>query len=153
MNSARSLAGATLAFAIVSCLGFVIPAYWFPGLGGLLGIIGTSIIICCAGKSRGGHIACAVLCALAACLHAAGIGIYIWYYAEFSSAIAEVSSTSTELEAQVVTAWVSVVIWPAVVLNCISFVLEVIQAVFCFKAASAIADGELPTSVKSDVQA
>jgi hypothetical protein len=151
VNKAKSLAGATLAFAIVSCLGFIIPAYWFPGLRGILGIIGTSVILCCAGNSQGGHIACAVLCILAALFHAAGVGLYIWYYTEIVDAIAasEVSGVSAEITA----AWVGIIIWPAVVLNCISLALELTQAIFCFTASSAIIAGALPTTSKGVVQA
>lgn len=146
MNKARSLAGATLAFAIVSCLGFVIPLYWFPGLGGLLGIIGTSIIVCCAGSSHGGHIACAALCMLAAILHAVGVGIYIWFYAEAVSAAWESAGSEYDADVQLaVAAWVWILVWPTVIFNLISMILEIIQVVFCFKASSAINAGALPT--------
>eukprot|EP00962_Isochrysis_galbana_P030097 scaffold9728_cov132-Isochrysis_galbana.AAC.4 len=142
VNTARLLAGATLAFAIVSCLGLVIP-YWFPGLGGLFGIIGTSIILCCGGNSKGGHIACAVLCGLATILHAAGVGLHTYYYVVFVDA-----SASTE-----VAAWIGILIWPAVAFNGISMILEAFQVGMCIKASSAIAGAVLPTSVKGGVQA
>lgn len=138
VNTTRSLAGATLAFAIVSCVGFVIP-YWFPGLGGLFGTIGTSIILCCGGNSKGGHLACAVLCGLAAIIHAAGVGLYTYYFVVFVDA-----STS---------AWIGMLIWPAVAFNGISMILEACQVGMCIKASSAIAGDVLPTSVKGGVQA
>lgn len=140
VNRARSLAGATLAFAIVSCIGFVIPAYWFPGLGGLLGIIGTSLILCCASESLGCHIACATSCALAAALHAAGVGLYIWFYTA-------VVAAASDVDGPVVTAaYIGVLVWPAVILNAISLVLEVAQVVLCVKASAAILAGAIPTS-------
>jgi hypothetical protein len=148
VKKAITLAGATLAFAIVSCLGFLIP-YWFPGLGGVLGIIAASVILCCAGNSKGGHIACAVLCILAAFFHAGGIGICIWFYTKIGDALAvsDVSGVSAETAA----AWVSILIWPAVVINCISLGLVISQAVFCFKAVHAITSCASPTCAKKDV--
>lgn len=102
--------------------------------------------MCCAGNSKGGHIACAVLCALAAILHAVGVGLYIWFYATVVNVIV-VAAEGVDVPVETAT-WVGILIWPAVVFNGIALVLETIQVIFCFKASSAITAGELPTSAK-----
>ena len=77
VNSAKCLAGAVLAFGIITLLGFGIP----PGgivsaLGGLLSLIAGSIICCCGPKARGegnGQLmAGAVLAIIGGVFHAIG---------------------------------------------------------------------------------
>jgi hypothetical protein len=77
VNSAKCLAGAVLAFGVITLLGFGIP----PGgivsaLGGLLSLIAGSIICCCGPKARGegnGQLmAGAVLAILGGVFHAIG---------------------------------------------------------------------------------
>lgn len=135
-------------FAIISCISFVIPTYWFPGLGGLLSLIGTSTILCCAGNKQGGHVACAVLCIVAACLHAVGVGLLIWIYITFMSAVSDVGSGPVEASAiatSFAAGFVNILIWPAMIVQIIALILEIIQVVFCFRARKALLSSDLPT--------
>jgi len=144
VNKARSLAVATLVFAIISCIGFAVPSYWFPCIGGVLATIGCSIILCGNYKSKGHHLACGILNILAALFHAAGIGIYVWFYASIVLLIDSSATDEAAGSAVIIAFFITWLIWPVMVLVVVAFILEVIQAVFCFQARSAIVSGEFP---------
>ena len=126
----------------------MIPTYWFSGLGGLLSLIGTSIILCCAGNKQGGHVACAVLCLVAACLHAVGVGLLIWVYITFMSAVSDVGSGPIEenfIATSFLAGFINILIWPAMIAQLIALILEIIQVVFCLRARKALLSSDLPT--------
>jgi hypothetical protein len=97
VNKAKCLSGAVLAFGIVTLLGFGIP----PGgivsaLGGLLSLIGGSIVCCCGPKTKGtgnGQLmAGAVLSILALIFHFIGAVLCIAFIVIANAGVAAVSS-------------------------------------------------------------
>ena len=139
------MAIATLIFAILSLLGFLVPFY-FPGAGGLLSIIGTSIILCCASNEAGGYMACAVLSIISAVIHLVGCALYVWYYA---MVVVAFSTNSTNYDynydnydyvgaGAAVAAWLAPIFIPIMIITGVAGVLEIILAVYCCKAHSAL---------------
>ena len=131
VRKAKSVAIATLIFAILSLLGFLVPFY-FPGSGGLLSIIGTSIILCCASNGAGGYMACAVLSIISAVIHLFGCALYVWYYVTVVVAFSGVGVGAA------VAAWLAPIFIPIMIITGVAGVLEIILAVYCCKAHSAL---------------
>lgn len=146
------MAVATLIFGIISIIAFILPPY-FSGLGGVLAVIGSSIVLCCAGKWAGGHTACAVMCLLAFIVHIIGVIVdivtYIGLTAAANTTAATLQGQQSGLDAAqaaamaalvqpAVASWIAAIFWPAIILCVICAFLELLQTIFSFQARSAI---------------
>ena len=49
VNKTRCVAIAVMVFGVISCLGFLVPGLWWGGLGGILAVVGSSVVLCCSG--------------------------------------------------------------------------------------------------------
>ena len=87
----KGVAIAVLVFGVISCLGFLVPGEWWGGLGGVLAVIGASVLLCCTGSgasaSAGSHIGAGVLIASAAIVHAVAVIVYIVFWANVVNAV------------------------------------------------------------------
>ena len=140
VDRAKSVAIATLTFAILSCLGFAGP-YWFPSIGGILAIVGTSIILCCATEVPAGHVACSVLCAVAAILHAVGVFFHVYWVATVLAFINDLNDTnltdSNDTDLTIFHTWFWL-IWPIGIFGLIACIFETTQVVVCVQARTAL---------------
>ena len=137
VNTAKSVAIATLTFAICSCTGFAGP-YWFASIGGILAVVGTSIILCCATEVPAGHVACSVLCAVSAILHAVGVCFHVYWVATILAILQDSNDTDAVHNQQIVTGFHIWFIWPIGIFGLISCILETTQVVVCVHARTAL---------------
>merc|ERR1712167_29661 len=104
VKKANCLAVATLIFGLASLIGIIFYPF-VGGVGGILTVIGTSIVICCQGDKPNGHMACAVLCILGGLCHAAGAG-WLWYVYSATQQVANLFEASEGREvADAVATW------------------------------------------------
>jgi len=165
VNKVKGVAIAVLVFGIISCLGFLVPGQWWGGLGGLLAVIGASVLLCCSGSgasaSAGSHIGAGVLIASAAIVHAVAVIVYIVFWANVVNAVNDncddgVYSNPDDPNNQdevdcdalsgVASAFIGVLIWPIIVIDIATFCVELICAIFSFQAAQAVRAQALPTT-------
>jgi hypothetical protein len=137
VNTAKSVAIATLIFAIFSCTGFAGP-YWFASIGGILAVVGTSIILCCATEVPAGHLACSVLCAVSAILHAIGVCLDVYWVATILTITQDSHDTDSVHNQSAVTGVYIWLIWPICLFGIVSCILETTQVVVCVHARTAL---------------
>ena len=131
VKRAECFALATFIFGVLTLIGIVFYPF-VGGIGGLLTVIGTSIVICYQGDNPNGHVSCAVLCVLGGLCHAAGAG-WLWYtYVEALSAPSD-EAVSADL-ANAVGFWANILIIPTASFQTVAFIFDIISAVLCFKA-------------------
>jgi len=157
VNKVKGVAIAVLVFGIISCLGFLVPGQWWGGLGGLLAVIGASVLLCCSGSgasaSAGSHIGAGVLIAIAATVHASAVIVYILFWANVVNEVSDDCDGDQDLDGVdcdalggVASAFIGVLIWPIIVIDIATFVVELICAIFSFQAAQAVRAQALPTT-------
>ena len=121
------------------------------GIGGILTLVGTSIVICCQGGKPNGHMACAVLCVLGGICHTTGAG-WLWYvYAQtqqVADAIGDSFSDSSEIAAaaiaDAVVSWANILIIPTAVIQTIAFIFDMVSVILCCQVAY-LCSLQLPT--------
>lgn len=90
VNSARCISISILVFSILTLIGFIGGGF-IAALGGLLGIIGAGILVCCGpgpdGGGAGKEVAAMVLFILAALFEVLGLALgLLWFFAAVSTA-------------------------------------------------------------------
>jgi hypothetical protein len=151
VNSAKCLAVATLIFGIFSLLGLVFPPF-FPGLGGLLAVIGCSILVCGCGDVRKpfSHVTCAVLCVIAAVLHFIALIVYVALFVGFIDNVnaqqqqqqndfsKDSDNNDEEVPIGAYAFAAAFLTWPVLAVNLVCTILEICQAVLCMQARAAL---------------
>ena len=154
----KGVAIAVLVFGVISCLGFLVPGQWWGGIGGVLAVIGASVLLCCSGSgasaSAGSHIGAGVLIASAAIVHAVAVIVYILFWANVVNAVNDncdddvysynQDGVDCDDLASGVGAFIGVLIWPIIVIDIATFCVELICAIFSFQAARAVRAQALP---------
>lgn len=151
-------------FAIISCIGFVGGA-WIQGIGGVLGLIGSSLLICCGPSSsgQGGGIMLAALIlyiigALAEIIGAiVGLIAYLGLAAQYtlmcdydSSGSIESGGIPSEQDCMnTLLGLTAIFIFPAVIVGFVAGVLQIVGAVMAWKAKKAIEGGG--SAIKTNV--
>ena len=129
-----------LVLAIISTSSiFMFPAGLLMCVSGILGIVGTSIVICCGpsnpGEGSGKLKCCAILCIIAAVFHLIGLILMIVVYAV---ACAETERTWGGGSCAVYTGWLIIIIIDGLI-SVGAGVLEVVCAVKCMAASTVLA--------------
>jgi len=122
----------SLILGIVSVIGIVFYPF-VGGVGGLLTVIGTSIIICCQGNKPNGYVACAILCIIGGICHITGAG-WLWYVYNQTRIISD--SLDEMRITRDVADWASNLIIPIAVFQTVAFIFDMITVVLCFQARS-----------------
>ena len=153
-----------MVFGVISCLGFLVPGLWWGGLGGILAVVGSSVILCCSGSgassSASSHMAACALTALAAIVHAVAVIVYIMFWANTVKAVGDdcedgvytgdedPNTVNLDCDALsgVASAFIGVLIWPVIIVDLVTFILELVCAIYAFQASNAIKRTALPTT-------
>ena len=139
-KTAKCLCIPVLVLAIISTSSiFMFPAGLLMCVSGILGIVGTSIVICCGpsnpGEGSGKLKCCAILCIIAAVFHLIGLILMIVVYAV---ACAETERTWGGGSCAVYTGWLIIIIIDGLI-SVGAGVLEVVCAVKCMAASTVLA--------------
>ena len=163
VNKTRCVAIAVMVFGVISCLGFLVPGLWWGGLGGILAVVGSSVILCCSGSgassSPSSHMAAGALTTLAAIVHAVAVIVYIMFWANTVKAVGDdcedgvytgdedPNTVNLDCDALsgVASAFIGVLIWPVIIVDLVTFILELVCAIYAFQASNAINRTALPT--------
>lgn len=198
-NHARCIAIATLIFAILSLICFVVSGF-VSGVGSVISIIACSLLICCGPPAPGIGAGfkfklTSFLALLSFILHVVGIVLMITVVTDISGNNAVVdsclssactgtnwqvyschldgtkcssqnecltSSTShartscesvSEIGGAIVAFWVSIVLWPAIILTGVTLILELSLAINSGQAAASMEDRKPTTTTKPTVAA
>ena len=138
-KTAKCICIPVLVLAIISTSSiFMFPAGLLMCVSGILGIVGTSIVICCGpskpGEGSGKLKCCAILCIIAAVFHLVGLILMIVVYA---LACAE-AETWWRGGCGVYTGWLIIIIIDGLI-SVGAGVLEVVCAVKCMSASAVLA--------------
>ena len=146
-NQAKCWAIPAMVFAILSCIGFIGNA-WIQGIGGILALIASSMIICCdAAKAAGKLQACFVLFILGGIIEIVGGIVAVILFFSWKAGIEEgcqIYGTSGVHYDNCVNTMVGIVgaiIWPSVGLAVVSGVLILIAGVKANAAKGALLKG------------
>ena len=139
-KTAKCICIPVLVLAIISTSSiFMFPAGLLMCVSGILGIVGTSIVICCGpsnpGEGSGKLKCCAILCIIAAVFHLIGLILMIVVYAV---ACAETERTWGGGSCAVYTGWLIIIIIDGLI-SVGAGVLEVVCAVKCMAASTVLA--------------
>jgi len=149
VNTAKCWAVPSMIFAILACIGFIGGA-WVQGIGGILGLVGSSIIICCVskpGEGAGSVMAAAILQFLGALAMVAGavIGLIVYFGVVDTTKVtcnsdsdASVTTAAEQACFDLVLGITGIFIFPSVGLGVIAGILMLIAGVMSWKARSAL---------------
>ena len=159
VNKTRCVAIAVMVFGVISCLGFLVPGLWWGGLGGILAVVGSSVILCCSGSgassSASSHMAACALTGAAAIVHAVAVIVYIMFWANTVKEVNDnceddVNTGDINVDCDalsgVASAFIGVLIWPVIIVDLVTFILELVCAIYAFQASNAIKRTALPTT-------
>lgn len=142
-NSAKCWSIPIMIFAIISCIGFLGGA-WVQGIGGVLGLVASSMLICCGPKAAGegggmtqGAMILYVLGAIAEILGAV-LGLLAYF------ALVDTYTTTCGGSEQCLNLAVgitAIIIFPSVALGIVAGVLQLVGAFKAFKSKQAIDAG------------
>jgi len=148
-NSAKCASVGAMIAGILACLGFLVGG-WLAGIGGILGIIAASMLLCCGpskkGEGKGMHTASLVLYILAAILAIAGLALALSAYfnvlaaAKTGCAMHTDSQDAEDSCVGLVMGLTGILIWPAVILAAVSAAMDIWGAVAAGKAMKAITE-------------
>ena len=159
VNTAKCWAIPVMVFAIFSCIGFLGGA-WIQGVGGILSLIGSSILICCGPKAGGGGagscMAAFVLMLLGAIAELVGavIGL-ILYFGVVDTAVnvtcnydGDTGSTSGAEQGclDFVLGITAIIIYPSVGLGVVAGVLALVAAIMAMKAKNSLGKPATPAA-------
>ena len=147
-NQAKCWAIPAMVFAILSCIGFIGNA-WIQGIGGILALIASSMIICCdAAKAAGKLQACFVLFILGGIIEIVGgivavILFFSWKAGIEEGCLSAYGNAAADYDNCVNTmvGIVGAIIWPSVGLAVVSGVLILIAGVKANAAKGALLKG------------
>ena len=153
-NSAKCWSIAILVLSIISCLAFVVNAV-LQGIGGILGVVGSSILICCGPKKEsdasGSTLAAAILFATGAGLELVGAILGITAYLSLVQTYINLcdGDSSGSIEAggeqscmDILTGFTGIFIWPTVIIGGAAGILQLVGAVFAWKSKQALDSGK-----------
>lgn len=153
-NSAKCWSIAILLLSIISCLAFVVNAL-LQGIGGILGVVGSSILICCGPKKEsdasGSTLAAAILFATGAGLELVGAILGITAYLSLVQTYIGLcdADSSGSIEAggeqscmDFLTGFTGIFIWPTVIIGGAAGILQLVGAVFAWKSKQALDSGK-----------
>lgn len=154
VNSAKCWAIPALIFGIISCIGLALSAITGPliaGLGGIVGTIGASILICCgpaAGQPGGDGkmMAGAVLMGIAAGVEIIGAIVGIALFFSWEAGIRSGCGGSQSCYDAFV-GFTAILMWPSVAVSIIAGIIFIVAAVKSAQARSALLAGGSKASV------
>lgn len=160
VNSAKCWAIPALIFGIISCIGLALSAITGPliaGLGGIVGTIGASILICCgpaAGQPGGDGkmMAGAVLMGIAAGVEIIGAIVGIALFFSWEANIRTICSggsggTLNQPCYDLSVGFTAILMWPSVAISIIAGIIFIVAAVKSAQARSALLAGGSKASV------
>ena len=154
VRQVKKIMGGELVVSVLSCLLYGMPLGFVGGIGGLVGIFGSSVIVCCGPRAKGEGVGkmriAAVLMTLAAMLHLAGLGLIIYAYHTASvilnrqceqnkEAILQRGIESCDDYIAAVLGFTTMFVVPSAVLSVVALILDIAAAV-CSQRAKRVTE-------------
>lgn len=162
VNTAKGWAIPSMIFALIACVGFLGGA-WIQGIGGIIGLVGSSVVICCVSNppSPCNMMASFILQLLGSIMMilgaVVGLVIYFGVVDEMTNGLCNSdgdTSVTTQSEQDCLNFTLGItgiVIFPSVGLGIIAGILMLVAGIMSYKAYSVVKNGPKPTGVATGV--